>query len=277
MTTLVDVLHIATLNGSLVRLFPPPGDQPDMPWHSIDDLAQCCGLSEKESEFLARKVLRHRQTLETVATPFGLVRIAPHFMAQGLIGAMILRGDAPKHLEHDYNHAVAAALMKLVPQPIVRGSPWFVFLREQVRGRENDPDARAALPAGFLDDDDAAEADNLFNHWFRKVIDPSDADGYHYDMTKEGVIVVLLQSDGSGNATAKQLRREFLAHYQAMSAKLGAQQRDIAHAVWTHYCADPQSPVVLVELIQQFENMETMLGPGADTLGFWQHLMELGR
>lgn len=104
-------LHTGVINGHPVRFFKKPTGAPDLPWHAVDDLYRALGLNREIRRDLLRTTQGSWSTeLRTIATADGVVTIAPHPVAQGLIGAMIETGRAPAALEADYIAAGAAAL-----------------------------------------------------------------------------------------------------------------------------------------------------------------------
>lgn len=90
-------IHTGTVNGSPVRFFRGPDARPDMPWHALGDLTRALELPRA----LRRHLLQMTQrawagTLRTVATAEGVTILAPHFVAQGLIGAAVeAHGTSP--------------------------------------------------------------------------------------------------------------------------------------------------------------------------------------
>lgn len=87
--SIVTPISTGSVNGKSVRFFRSPLDGPDMPWHSVDDLYVALAFS--------RQLRRHfkqmlqgtwRNDVRTVATAEGITTIAPHYMAQGLIGSL---------------------------------------------------------------------------------------------------------------------------------------------------------------------------------------------
>lgn len=114
----IEPLHIATVGGHRLRFFrtPLPDGRPDMPWHCVDDLQHCLGLN-RAGRKVALHTLRSNKEwsayLRTVATADGVVTVAPHFMAHGLIDAMIERRMAAASIRNDYDNAGADAMKKL--------------------------------------------------------------------------------------------------------------------------------------------------------------------
>jgi hypothetical protein len=129
------VLHIATVAGRPLRFFQTPLEdgRPDLVWHAIDDLQQCLGLNREQRKAYQRLLRSHTKRWSTiprtVATADGLVTIAPHFMAQGMVDAMVEERIAPANARRDYDRASAEAQRK-IPKPGPFGSDeWFAWMR----------------------------------------------------------------------------------------------------------------------------------------------------
>jgi len=112
-------IHTDRLNGQPVRFFKGPTGGPELPWHAVEDLYRALGLPCAVRRQLLRMTQEiWGQELRTVATPDGLVTIAPHYVAQDLLGAATeLMGACAKArtdlLEREYAHAGGKALKKL--------------------------------------------------------------------------------------------------------------------------------------------------------------------
>ena len=112
--TLISPIHTATINGHPLRFFKGPAAGPDLPWHAMDDLYRAMALSLA----LRRHMLQMTQRrwggdLRTVATADGPVVIAPHFVAQGMIGAAVETMGVPASFEGEYTRAGVEAMKKL--------------------------------------------------------------------------------------------------------------------------------------------------------------------
>lgn len=103
------------MNDKPLRFFKAPLPGPHLVWHAAEDLHACLDLPRSlRREF--RQKLRSSEwsaDVRTVATADGIVTIAPHFMAQGLIGAMIEVGRARPESEMAYARQAAAAFNAL--------------------------------------------------------------------------------------------------------------------------------------------------------------------
>lgn len=103
------------INGVPVRFFGGPTDAPDMPWHAHEDLLTALALPRGVRRALRSAILKHQadscRTVEVEGEP---ILLAPHFVAQGLIGMArdIGRGvtTAPELVEREYNEAGVAAM-----------------------------------------------------------------------------------------------------------------------------------------------------------------------
>jgi hypothetical protein len=114
MRALTPVLDTGQIDGKEVRFFRSPSSAPDFPWHATDDLHVALGFPRDLRRQFAQKLRAGwAKDVRTVATSSGLVTIAPHFMAQGMIGAAEEVGCGPYTASTDYARAVAGA-MKLL-------------------------------------------------------------------------------------------------------------------------------------------------------------------
>ena len=59
--------------------------------------------------------MRANGGMQTVATPDGIVTVAPHPAAQGAIEAAIEAGRVPASLRAEYRHAELEALQRIAP------------------------------------------------------------------------------------------------------------------------------------------------------------------
>ena len=109
---IVKPIHVGTVNGHRVRFFRSPLDdgRPDLPWHATEDLMTAAGVSRDMRRALSRRSKGLTDEFQTVATDDGLVVIAPHPSAQGLLGAVVELGRAPASVEREYQLAGADAL-----------------------------------------------------------------------------------------------------------------------------------------------------------------------
>jgi hypothetical protein len=137
MTITMKPLHVASVGGQLLRFFNTPLEdgRPDLPWHAVDDLHHLLGLNRDARRFFLRK-LRKRGGVETVATSDGVVTVAPHYMAQGTIDAMVEKRMAPASIRDEYEHAGAEALQKLgVPFPLPSDG-WMAWMKAAMNRHE---------------------------------------------------------------------------------------------------------------------------------------------
>jgi len=115
MSAVVTPLHVGRAGGVPVRFFKGPSGQPELPWHAVDDLYRALGLPQAKRRFLLQVTqAQWSEDLRTVATAEGLVTIAPHYVAQGMIDAAVEAMGAPAEVEREYVRAGKEALEKLV-------------------------------------------------------------------------------------------------------------------------------------------------------------------
>jgi hypothetical protein len=121
---MINPLHVATVGGHSLRFFKTPlnDGRPDLPWHAIDDLQRCLGLNPDQrrafQHLLRSRTKRWSVIPRTVATADGIVTVAPHFLAHGMIDALIQDGQAPARARDEYDHASADTMRKIgVPFP----------------------------------------------------------------------------------------------------------------------------------------------------------------
>lgn len=129
-----EILHSEPVRGAALRFFASPPylekGEPDHAWHSYYDLAQALELSHDMSRhFLRLLQAAHGKSIRTVSTPDGIVVICPHFMAQGLMGAVadmrkmlpaaqkskVIPRKERKLVEAAYSRGAVIALAKMTP------------------------------------------------------------------------------------------------------------------------------------------------------------------
>lgn len=111
-------IHTGTINGKSVRFFKGPTDAPDMPWHAHDDLLSALGVPRDLRRRLRADMLRGFadvcRTVEVAGEP---VLLAPHYVAQGLIGAAEQAGQGiardPHIVSRDYTSSGLKAMSAL--------------------------------------------------------------------------------------------------------------------------------------------------------------------
>jgi hypothetical protein len=109
-------IYTGIINGHPVRFFKTPMNdgKPDFAWHSTEDLMRAANLDTAMIEYFMRSTPSDQRSLyRTVATPDGLVTIAPHCVAQGFTGAMVAVGKAPASFPDEYHTAAFEADDKL--------------------------------------------------------------------------------------------------------------------------------------------------------------------
>jgi hypothetical protein len=116
---MIEPLHIGTIAGQQVRFFRSPlaDGRPDLPWHCVDDLHRALGLNRAQRKIFLSKLRTWREhRVQTVAAAEGVLTLAPHFMAQGTVDALVADGITPASVGDEYDRASAAALKKLTHQ-----------------------------------------------------------------------------------------------------------------------------------------------------------------
>ncbi|MDH2311460.1 hypothetical protein [Methylobacterium brachiatum] len=111
-------IHTATVNGVTVRFFRGPSAEPDMPWHAHEELLMALALPRDLRRVLKASFLRcWKETYRTVEVDGEPVLIAPHFVAQGLIGMAQEVGKGitttPDLVDREYACAGVAAMTAL--------------------------------------------------------------------------------------------------------------------------------------------------------------------
>jgi len=85
-------LLVGDVEGHKVRYFLSPvflhTGKPDLPWHAVDDLWAIFMPDRETFDGVKRRLRSDWNAPKTVATPEGIVTIAPHFMAEGIIHAV---------------------------------------------------------------------------------------------------------------------------------------------------------------------------------------------
>lgn len=111
-------VYTAIIAGVSVRFFRGPTDNPDMPWHAHEELLAALVLPRDLRRALKAALLRSwAEACHTVEVDGEPVLIAPHFVAQGLIGMAqeVGRGitTMPDLVDREYTRAGVAAMNAL--------------------------------------------------------------------------------------------------------------------------------------------------------------------
>ncbi|SFT24473.1 hypothetical protein [Methylobacterium sp. yr668] len=111
-------IHVTTINGVSVRFFRGPADGPDMPWHAHDELLAALALPRDLRRALKAALLKGwKDACHTVEVEGEPVLLAPHFVAQGLIGMAQEVGKGitttPDFVDREYARAGVAAMNAL--------------------------------------------------------------------------------------------------------------------------------------------------------------------
>jgi hypothetical protein len=111
-------IHTATINSVSVRFFRGPAAGPDMPWHAHEELLAALALPRDLRRALKAALLKHwKEACHTVEVDGEPMLIAPHFVAQGLIGMAQEVGKrittTPDLVDREYASAGFAAMNAL--------------------------------------------------------------------------------------------------------------------------------------------------------------------
>ena len=111
MSGLVEPIYVGTINGKPLRFFKAPLPGPHLVWHAFDDLVLCLDLPRdlRRSFQQGLKSSEWASDVHTVATDGGIVTIAPHWIAQGMIGSMMELGRTSTKTEFAYAVEAMAA------------------------------------------------------------------------------------------------------------------------------------------------------------------------
>ncbi|MGU3421375.1 hypothetical protein [Methylobacterium sp. D54C] len=118
MIAIASPIHTATINAITVRFFRGPTDGPDMPWHAHEELLAALAMPRDLRRLLKAALLKHRKdACHTVEVDGEPLLLAPHFVAQGLIGMAqeVGRGvtTTPDLVDREYARAGVAAMNAL--------------------------------------------------------------------------------------------------------------------------------------------------------------------
>jgi hypothetical protein len=129
---MIEPLHTGIVGGQPLRFFRTPlnDGRADLPWHAVDDLHRCLGLNRDARKYFLHK-LRAWKEPRTVTITEGIITVAPHFMAQGTIDAIVENGMVPTSVRAEYDQAGADAMRKLMHGiPFEFGSDaWFGWMK----------------------------------------------------------------------------------------------------------------------------------------------------
>jgi len=133
--SIITPIHTGTIGAAPVRFFKAPLPLPHLPWHCHDDLLRALGLPRPLRRHMQQVLQKHwGHDLKTVATSDGVVTIAPHYAAQGLLGAAVDVGVGA-NLEMEYARQAAEALKALASHLPPAAS--FEFCMEAARNTLN--------------------------------------------------------------------------------------------------------------------------------------------
>jgi hypothetical protein len=139
--TMTKAIYIGTLNGKPLRFFESPNPGPQFPWHSTDDIFKCMGLDHGARNVFRKMINEHAEwskEVRIIDTDSGLVTIGPHFMAQGLIEAMVMAGRVSKTEEElDDEYTVAAMEAAKVLTDGMTGEEGFRFMMAAAKSHQS--------------------------------------------------------------------------------------------------------------------------------------------
>ena len=128
----ISPIHTGTLFGKPLRFFKIEGR---MPFHAYDDLLKCLRLPrDVRRQFQQRLVNEWKGECRTVATPGGIVVIAPHAFAQAMLEIVAKSPfsplPAPANAESLYAVEAAAALEKMTEHLPFGTDAWFGWMKQ---------------------------------------------------------------------------------------------------------------------------------------------------
>jgi len=108
-------VHIGRINGKPLRFFEGQNARGEFPWHAVDDLYRCLGLNHHDRQhYLSLLQKNWGSEIRTIETISGPVVVAPHFMAQGFVDAIVESRGAPADSYSQYIQEGMAALNVIV-------------------------------------------------------------------------------------------------------------------------------------------------------------------
>ncbi|KXJ55844.1 MAG: hypothetical protein AXW12_09535 [Thalassospira sp. Nap_22] len=136
---MIEPIFIGTVNGKPVRFFKTPltDGKPDFPWHSVDDLQKAAGFDRQTRRHFLRSM--QQKDRKSIATPDGIVVVAPHYMAQGLVGAAIELGVSPGAADNEYHRAVVDAFKEIEKSEGVGWNTFEYAAQAYRRWKEGEP------------------------------------------------------------------------------------------------------------------------------------------
>ena len=137
---MLNPLYTAEINGHRLRFFKNPDGTQDMPWHAFYDLLMITNHSNREAKQMlaATRGGPFKAKVRTIATSEGPVVIAPHWAAQGMIGAMLEIGRITPDIEAAYIKAGAHVIGLMVAHlpPVLRAETAISMARASAEAGE---------------------------------------------------------------------------------------------------------------------------------------------
>jgi hypothetical protein len=117
MSAVVASVFTGTVNDQPLRFFKAHLPGLHLPWHATEDLQRCLALPRDLRRHFQQQLRSSdwKNSVRTVATSDGIVTIAPHFIAQGLIAAMQDVGRADILTEIRYQSQAKEAWDQIYP------------------------------------------------------------------------------------------------------------------------------------------------------------------
>ncbi|MBF0851021.1 hypothetical protein HKD27_08830 [Gluconobacter sp. R75690] len=108
-------VHAHQINEKPVRFFCPPNGSVDLPWTSYEDLLSATGLSRQARRHFLEMTRKgeYGDALRTVRVPGGQTTIVPHYICQGIMGALETEGTLPQRFQAQYTLGSCAAFQQI--------------------------------------------------------------------------------------------------------------------------------------------------------------------
>jgi hypothetical protein len=105
-------LHIAHVGKGTLPFFKGPSPNPEVPYHAHGHLVACLGVSDAIQEKFRHALANgpFKDDVRVIATTDGILTVAPHAAALGLIAGAIEARVVDQEFQHSYIAAVSQAL-----------------------------------------------------------------------------------------------------------------------------------------------------------------------
>lgn len=138
---MIEPIYTGQVNGRAVRFFRAPNGVVTLPWHSCADLVSAAALPEDGQEVFLNMTATGpwQDDVRNIETSAGRVLIAPHFVAQGAIGAFRQFGFVRDDFEDAYCMALSGACQVLQKGMTPKERfQHIIMMGRHVLGREDD-------------------------------------------------------------------------------------------------------------------------------------------